>query len=107
MSQLTRRQKLDLELKSIIGSAKLYWEPPSNKQLTGDPRVIYERDGADVKYADNRVYQFTQRYKITIVYTNPNLDLAQTILEHFPGMCEYDRDFVSDNLHHSVLVLYY
>lgn len=106
MSQLTRRQKLDLELKSIMGSAKLYWEPPSNKQLTGDPRVIYKRDGSDVKYADNRTYQSTQRYQIMIVYTNPDLDLPQIILDHFP-MCQPDQDYVSDNLHHCTLVLYY
>lgn len=106
MNQLTRRQQLDVELKSVIGSAKLYWEPPTNKQLTGDPRVIYERDGTFTRHADNRPYQFMQRYKITIVYTNPDLELPQVIHEHFP-LCSYDRDYVSDNLHHSVLVLYY
>lgn len=106
MSQLTRRQQLDLELKSIIGSAKLYWEPPANKQLLGDPRVIYLRDGADIKRADNLLYKFMQRYQITIVYTNPDCTLPKEIMEHFP-LCSYDRDFVSDNLYHSILVLYY
>lgn len=106
MSQLTRRQQLDLELKSVIGSAKLYWEPPSNKQLSGDPKVIYARDGVDIKRADNRLYSFMQRYKITVVYTNPDCTLPKEIVEYFP-LCSYDDDFVSDDLHHSVLILYY
>lgn len=70
------------------------------------PCIIYERDSGDTDYADNRAYRYTQRYQITVITTDPDCSLPVEILNHFP-MCRMDRPFVSENLYHNVLSLYY
>lgn len=106
-TSLTRRKELHNALRALLGeNVKLYWEPPTNTKMTGDPRVIYERNGVLSANADNQAYLFNQRYTVTICYTAADCSLPEEILRNFK-YSSMDREFVSNNMHHSVLTLYY
>lgn len=107
---MASRLSLHAELKSLIGSRadgknNVYFQPPESVKLVY-PCIVYEFDKPETKRADNKVYKFTQCYKITVIYKEPDYDLPNTILHYFTHV-DIDRYFVSDNLYHTVLSLYY
>ena len=106
MSLSQRRYLLDDEIKRVQGDDNVYFQPPEGYKMTGDPRTLYERDSGDTIFADNVPYRFMERYKLTVMYTDPDCDLAIRFIEHFP-LCRMDRHFVSSNMYHDVLVLYW
>jgi hypothetical protein len=101
---MDRRQKLQEILKNILGSDKVYFQPPSNTKLEY-PCIIYERSDIDVTYADNIPYGTKVRYSITLIGRSPENPIVNEILK-IP-YCSYDRFFISDNLNHDTFSLYY
>jgi len=59
----------------------------------------------DTKKADDRVYNFTNGYMITIIDPNPDSYIPERLLEL--SMCTFDRHFVANNLYHTVFNIYY
>lgn len=101
-----QRLNLHEELVDLAGSSfTVYFQPPEGTQIKY-PCVIYERDSGDADYANNRTYRFTQRYQITVITRDADCDLPEEILRHF-SMCRMDRTFVTGNLYHHTLNLYY
>ena len=114
-----KQADLNQELCDLLGSAYVYFDPPENIQMQF-PCIIYTREGADVKHANDRVYMFTRRYTVTYVsfdssegvseYDDKEIEDSQTVVEriinHFP-LCKYDRHFCVDGLSHDVFELYY
>lgn len=101
-------KRLDLheELVALAGSSfAVYFQPPEGTHITY-PCIIYGRDSGDADYADNQAYRFTQRYQITVITRDADCELPEAILRHFQ-MCRMDRTFVSGNLYHHTLNLYY
>lgn len=82
----------------------IYFQPPSNTKMTY-PCIIYSRDSADTKFANNNVWRYTQRYQIMIIDTKPDTPLFDQI-KQFP-MCLFERHYVADNLNHDVFTIYY
>ena len=99
------RLELHEELCSILGSRNVYFQPPESVKLAY-PCIVYYRSGVDKRNANNRVYAKTNRYEITVIDKNPDIEIADKLMDHFP-MCSFDRRFTSDNLNHSILTLYY
>lgn len=99
--------RLDLhqELTDILGSSHAYYQPPESIKLTY-PCIVYSRSSGDTDFADNSPYRFTRRYQITVIDKDPDSDIPDKIATHFP-MCVFDRVYMSDNLNHFVLNLYY
>lgn len=95
-----------LQLQSLLESITphVYFQPPSNLQLQY-PCIIYARDGADSKRADNETYSYTQRYMVTIIDQNPDSQLIGRVAR-LP-MCNYNRFFASDGLNHDVFTLFF
>ena len=100
-----RRLKLHEELIKILGSSNVKFQPPESVKLSY-PCIRYFKSNVDAKRANNSVYMTTDRYEIIVIGLDPDNDIADRILRHFP-MCSYDRRYVKDNLYHDVLTLYY
>ena len=104
---MDRRLSLHRELLTVVGRRpfEVYFQPPTGTMIEY-PCVIYEKDSGDSLYANNHSYRYTQRYQVTVITREPDCTLPEELLRHFQ-MCRMDRQFVSDNLYHNVLVLYY
>lgn len=98
---------LDLqnELKELLGSDNVYFQPPTNLRMNY-PCIVMERGSGHQLDADNRTYIFTKRYVITHIGYDPDEEMVDKLVHHFK-MCKYDRHFVSDNLQHDVFTLYW
>jgi hypothetical protein len=98
---------LDLqnELKELLGSDNVYFQPPSNLRMQY-PCIVFNRGSANHNYANNKVYKFVPRYSVTYISYDPDPDLIKRMVEHFQ-MIKYDNHYVSDNLQHDVFSLYW
>jgi len=69
------------------------------------PCIVYQRDTADSRFAGNKLYRYTKRYRVTFISRDPDDDVPDKIAA-LP-LCSFDRSFVADNLHHDVFRLYF
>lgn len=100
-----RRLNLQKELKALLDNVMVYYQPPESIKLKY-PCVIYSRNNGDSQYADNHNYIYRQCYNLLVIDPNPDSDIAEQILRHFP-YSRYDRHYTADNLNHDSLQLYY
>jgi len=102
---MASRIKLHRELVSVLGSGNVYYQPPESIKLKY-PCIIYKKNKIKARYADNKIYALTNEYAVTVVDKDPDSEIAENLLKHFP-FCRHDRTFESENLHHDVLTLHY
>ena len=102
---MASRLTLQTELERILGSSNVYFQPPESVKMNY-PAIVYGRSSGDTQFANNRPYIFVQSYDITVIDKNPDSEIAENIVKHFP-MSRYDRNFKSDNLNHDVVHTYY
>lgn len=97
-------KRLDLQaiLKQI--TANVYFQPPSSVTMQY-PCIVYQRDDADTKFADDSPYSYTQRYQVTLIDRNPDSTLFDAI--RILPLCRYDRSFATEGLNHDVFNLYF
>ena len=71
---------LRLELQKLLENVttNVYFQPPTNVQLKY-PCIIYKRDFADTKFADNEPYGYKRRYMITVIDQNPDSEIPEKI----------------------------
>lgn len=101
---MATRLELHEKLLSLFGSKNIYYQPPENLKIEY-PAIIYSRNDIDSKYANNKKYINTNLYTIIVIDRKPDNPVIEKILE-LP-MSDYDRHYVSDNLNHDVIKLYY
>lgn len=100
-----RRQTLDEDLRKTPGIEKVYFQPPASLSMVY-PCIRYSRDNARIFKADNQGYRFVQRYLLTVITRDPDSEVPEYLVAHFP-MCSIDRYYTVDNLYHIVLTLYH
>lgn len=83
---------------------KVYFQPKPEINLTY-PCIIYERDQARSRFADNSPYSHTKRYSVTIIDHDPDSEIPDKIAA-LP-LSTFQRHFASDNLHHDIYSLYF
>jgi len=83
---------------------RVYSEPPSNTEMEY-PCIVFERNDAETRFANNRPYFDCFGYDVTIIDEDPESDLL-ALVKALP-MCTFNRHFVSDNLNHDVYILYF
>jgi hypothetical protein len=83
---------------------KVYFQPPANVQMSY-PAIVYQRDRADTRSADDLSYTVTKRYSLTLISSNPD-EIIFEALAALP-MCRHERFFVVDNLNHDVFNIYF
>lgn len=99
-----QRVKLQQILEEILGSKNVYYQPPENVRMNY-PAIRYSKESIDSKFANNSKYINTKRYQITLIDRRPDNSAIDKIL-NLP-LSSYDRHFISDNLHHDVITIYY
>lgn len=101
------KSRLDLhtELCDLIGSNKVYYQPPESVKLSY-PCIIYERVGYNFKKANNKNYIKHTRYTVTLITKEADNPLIDEILSAFLYV-EHDRNFKTNNLYHDVFTIYY
>lgn len=98
------RIELQKLLEELLGSRNVYYKPPESVKMKY-PAIVYFKSGIAVKKADNSLYKKDRRYTVTVIDRQPDNPVIDKLLE-LP-MCSYDRFYISSNLDHDVLTLYY
>ena len=99
-----RRLILQNELEELMGNRHVYYGPPENLKMEY-PAIRYSKSKIDSRHANDKIYKKMTRYELIVISRKPDSPVIDDLLE-LP-YCSYDRHYVSDNLHHDVLTLYY
>ena len=98
------RLKLQSELEEILGSKNVYYQPPNNLTMSY-PCIRYALEGYDVSKADDVTYKNIKRYEVIVISKTVDHPAVEKILQM--SMCSFDRQYISENLYHYVLTLYF
>lgn len=102
---MDRRLKLHKLLEEIPGVKEVYFQPPGSVQMIY-PCIRYKKGRPSTDRADNRLYRFAQGYELMVLETDPDSPIAKYIVENFQ-MAEINTVFVSNNLYHTSITLYF
>lgn len=107
------KSRLDLHniLCACLGSNHVYFSPPESVKLEY-PCIVYHRDSVNAVYADNKMYNTSATYSITVISYDPDIhDLSDDIpivtshihesLMTLPYI-SYERHYTADGLDHDV-----
>ena len=99
-------QRLELQAKLIdlLGSNQVFVNPLPGLQMSY-PAIVYNLDDYYTLHADNSVYHKKRKYQVTLIYRDPDSDLPDKLAD-WP-LCNFQRQFVSENLIHDVYDLYF
>lgn len=100
---MASRLSLHEELK--LFADYVYFQPPRSTEIKYDC-IRYSKDGMFKQNANNKAYMNVNRYQVIFITKNPDSDIPDKIIEHFP-MCTFDRFYTADGLNHFVFTLYY
>ena len=98
------RLELQSKLEEILGSRNVYYNSPESQKMTY-PAIRYSKKTIDVKFASNTIYAKKNCYELTVIAFVPDHPVIEKLLA-LP-YCSYDRHYISDNLDHDVLTLYF
>jgi hypothetical protein len=98
------RLELQTLLESILGSGNVYFQPPETIKMNY-PCIIYKRNKDNTDFADNKPYNHTKRYSVTVVDRNPD-SLVPDKIAMLP-MCLFDRHLQVNGLNHYIYNLYF
>lgn len=99
-------QRLQLQslLETILGTTNVYFQPPAGLEMQY-PAIVYHRDPADTRFADDIPYSITTRYQVTVIDRNPDSVIPRKVAQ-LP-LCTHSRFFTAHNLNQDVFSLYY
>lgn len=102
---MASRIDLNDDLRRLLGSGNVYFQPPESIKLTY-PCIIYSL--ADIKtiYSDDSIHRAKRLYEITYISKQHDDQFIDKMLKSFT-MISFGRSFTTDNLHHTVFRLYY
>jgi hypothetical protein len=82
----------------------VYFQPPTNVKLKY-PCIIYKRDFADTKFADDQPYDVRLRYMITVIDPDPDSEIPSKVAAM--PMSLFNRFYTAENLNHDVYNVYF
>jgi hypothetical protein len=85
-------------------TANVYFQPPTNIQLKY-PCIVYKRDFAETKFADDKPYNHTKRYMIMVIDQDPDSDIPDKVASM--PMSLFNRFYTADNLNHDVYSVFF
>lgn len=100
MSSLDDLQEVLTDLLGIDG----WYQPPETVEMEY-PCFVFQLDKAAANYADNSIYQYMKRYKVTVIDREPDSVIPDKMLS-LP-YCSFDRFYTASNLNHWVYILYF
>ena len=101
---MASRLELQSKFEELLGSRNVYYQPPKSMEMSYTA-IKYSMSDVDVRHADDTSYSKTIKYELIVIAKKQDDPVIEKLLE-LP-YCSYDRHYVSDNLHHDVLILYY
>lgn len=101
---MASRLELQSKLEELLGSRNVYYQPPENLKISY-PAIIYSKRDIDSTHANNINYVNFTSYSIIVVDRKPDNPVILKILE-LP-LSRYDRHYISDNLNHDSINLYF
>ena len=100
-----RRLELQKKLEEILGTRNVYFQPPESIKLIY-PCIIYSKEPSSVNHADNIRYLTKDQYSILVITKDQESNIPNKILNNFK-YCYENQFYISDNLYHFALNLYY
>jgi hypothetical protein len=97
-------QRLQLHQLLETITANVYFQPPENVKLEY-PCIVYHRDYADTKFADDHPYSYKISYAITVIDRDPDSEIPEKVAAM--PMCLFNRFYTADNLNHDVFSVYF
>lgn len=101
---MASRLKLQSELEKLLGNRNVYYQPPESIKMSY-PAIVYSKSNIKKSFADDVGYSSTHRYEITVIDKKPDNPVIDKLL--MLSYCSFDRHYISDNLNHDILTLYY
>lgn len=98
------RDDLQALLESILGSDKVYFQPPESVKLSY-PCVVYSRELIATIFANDEPFMHHFRYEIKVIDPDPDSSIPMKLARL--TACKFDRHYTSNNLNHDVFTLYY
>lgn len=102
--ELSRRDEFHLLLAEVLGSANVYFQAPPDNMMSY-PAIVYERDAANAKHANNTPYYRAQRYQVTVMDLDPDGFIANRV-GALPTS-SFERKFNVNGLNHDVYTIYF
>ena len=101
---MERRLKLQSILEELLESRNVYYQSPESIKMSY-PAIRYTKSDIRSRYADDAKYSNYTQYEITVIDSLPDNPVIQKILE-LP-LSSFNRHYVSDNLNHDTIILYF
>lgn len=90
------RKTLDAELREILGSTNVYFQPPASVKIKY-PAIVYSLNDIRTNSADNSIYKKNRQYTCILIDSNPDSPLVDKFIEN--GYY-FDRPYTADGLYH-------
>lgn len=101
---MSRNRRLELHDKLLKYVDYAYYAVPENFQVKF-PCVVYSKSAAEHTYSGNKVYTSQDLYRLTFMSKTIDSNLHEKFLFDFPA--RLINRFVTNNVEHTVLELYY
>lgn len=98
------RLELQSILENILGSGNVYFQPPETIKINY-PCIVYKRSYEKINFADNKPYNNTKRYLVTVIDRDPDSNIPDKISK-LP-MTMFDRHMTLNGLNHDIYNLYF
>lgn len=99
---MTSRLDLQKKLEDILGSRRVYFQPPESIKLSY-PAIIYKKNKVDILYANDTNYLRHDSYEISYITQNADDELVDILL--FLPYCSLTSNYVVDNLYHFIFTI--
>jgi hypothetical protein len=98
------RLSLHSLLQNLLGSNNVYYQPPENLKMEY-PCIRYSRSEIRDIYGDDMKYISRNVYDLVVISKKPDNPVIDKLLS-LP-YSEFDRHYVSDNLNHDIIRIFY
>lgn len=101
---MASRLELQSKLEKLLGTRNVYYQPPETIKMNY-PAIRYSINDIESRKANDSRYISLKSYQIIVIDKKPDNPVIDAILQ-LP-YSSYDRHYVSDNLNHDVIELYF
>ena len=101
-----KKTRLDIQnkLEELLGCKHVYYQPPDNLKMEY-PAIRYSKGDITNDYANNLKYRNFDVYDVVVIDKKPDNIVIKKLLE-LP-YSSFDRHYVSENLNHDIIKIYF
>ena len=98
------RLKLHEELKAILGTNNVYFQPPESFKMVL-PCIVYTRSNIKNEHAGDNIYKQSYIYDVTVLDKNPDSEIVERLSKK--NYAVYERRYVLNNIGHDKFTVTY